>query len=1460
MKKKKLLTRLFAIKSDQYNNEFHSDYQKQKRNSPFIKSHNELPKIKNPNNKNIYFTTNLHKSLNSLNTSKNTIILNNNYQFNSPYLETEQIYYPRLFQNNFCLKDNCSPFKTKIQKKNNMTLSLKYLELFQEPKEYEFLFMNNLINNTDNFFENEIIEKIIDNKKKQKILEHLKIEKEKENQKIENFVRKTFNKNKNISFLLIEKIPNEEIENYAEMIYKDIINKKEEKNLVKIEMKEDEKNNIIPNKKAELIIHNIFLEFVIDNTKRKIEFRNQYNKEISIKYISQLIYNEIAKLKIAILKMKKLSKNDKIDTSIEKNGNELSITNNFFPITDRNNYDKNILNINKSLNIKHKKKLNDYDLYNIYFENDNINENMYITGIKKEHPILLNKDKNINTINDKTNSIDIPNNLNKNLNNNIKTIKNKFIESYNKKERKKIINNRNYHLNDIKNSFNNKNTIFPKISNQMSIDKKEKTNIINNIIKNKDEEEKKNIIEQSNKLEVQTNNSINKNNYKNKEEKNKDTNSNKKEKAKAINTISEIKKDIKNINNVKTNEIKDSINNKNEKEKEFDNKTKPKQNKNLKEDKNEKKIENIEHERTHEGGEVPTGGPSLGHGEGKRSSDVPVLGKHEQSGETKEKKSIDINKKEILNKKNKEKEISKKEEIKKVKLDERNINNEIKKDNFKDIQQKLDNNDNINTDNYISKKKENEIKDMPIKVKENNIKKNKKEENKKEENKKEESKRKESKKEENKKEENKKEENKKEESKRKENKKEESKRKESKKEENKQEENKKKENKKSENKKAENKNKIQKEKINKFKENEHIQNNITSNSKVENIKESNLKINDLSNSKEENSETINNYANKSNISNNEPNINVNNDITKDKEENSKSKLDNTLNKSKEEKEINKNENININPRKRARYKTIINHPKGKKNESNNVINKKRRHSVFTIDKIEHNKNINEKNSDTIYDIKKDQKKLMRLESPKKFNKNRRRSSIMKAQSNSVSPKRKSVTNNANLINKEEIITNHIKKLIVKKKNKINKRKSKKFNKKEFLEYSSELSKTKKLSNSETTGSAEELTLKDDDIDNLLNYINSEDKTIPEVENENVIDNNINNNQNEKLTKNELLEKLKRDDNEIKKYLEKLIYSKLINKNYILKRRKPLKLVYKRNDGIIFKISGNYNFLQNFYKHYNLNKKDFEESSVEEESESESISSEKTERNKSLPISQIEEETNEKVKKKLIYDNSYLFKKNMKKIEIKKEVEDILKGNYYNEVYEKNGNKENEFDKKKFEERFLESYFSRKKFKKREKKKKKRYTNNKEKQDLFLDETLDKQLYLRRKEIYEKEEKREMNNEKKEQNLDFRINYFFDRVKAWRNLSKEEFLKQFDKYSEFDMKDFKMKRDKEDRIRDFICGLNDYRVTRKVQRKLFDTYVYKEPILIGNYSPDKIIYSSGVNSDEEIKKILNNSIK
>ena len=66
------------------------------------------------------------------------------------------------------------------------------------------------------------------------------------------------------------------------------------------------------------------------------------------------------------------------------------------------------------------------------------------------------------------------------------------------------------------------------------------------------------------------------------------------------------------------------------------------------------------------------------------------------------------------------------------------------------------------------------------------------------------------------------------------------------------------------------------------------------------------------------------------------------------------------------------------------------------------------------------------------------------------------------------------------------------------------------------------------------------------------------------------------------------------------------------------------------------------------------------------------------------------------------------------------------------------------------------------------------------------------------------------------------------------------------YAEFDMKDLRRS------YQSFILGLNDYRVARKVQRKLFDTYLYKEPILIEKCFPDNNYYSSGANSDIEIK--------
>ena len=152
---------------------------------------------------------------------------------------------------------------------------MKYIELFQEPTENDYIYFSNLIHNEDAFFENDIIEKITDENLKHNVLEQIKINNHKDNINMENFVRKTLNKNKNDAFLFIEKIPNEIINNYAEIIYKEISKKNDkERNLIKNENNENEKN-LIPKKNNELIIHNIFLEFTLINIRKKVEFRNQ---------------------------------------------------------------------------------------------------------------------------------------------------------------------------------------------------------------------------------------------------------------------------------------------------------------------------------------------------------------------------------------------------------------------------------------------------------------------------------------------------------------------------------------------------------------------------------------------------------------------------------------------------------------------------------------------------------------------------------------------------------------------------------------------------------------------------------------------------------------------------------------------------------------------------------------------------------------------------------------------------------------------------------------------------------------------------------------------------------------------------------------------------------------------------------------------------------------------------------
>ena len=71
---------------------------------------------------------------------------------------------------------------------------------------------------------------------------------------------------------------------------------------------------------------------------------------------------------------------------------------------------------------------------------------------------------------------------------------------------------------------------------------------------------------------------------------------------------------------------------------------------------------------------------------------------------------------------------------------------------------------------------------------------------------------------------------------------------------------------------------------------------------------------------------------------------------------------------------------------------------------------------------------------------------------------------------------------------------------------------------------------------------------------------------------------------------------------------------------------------------------------------------------------------------------------------------------------------------------------------------------------------------------------------------------------------------------------------------------KGKKEKENRINEFLTALNDYRIIKKKQRKVLDTYLYKEPILmenkiVENYEKnDKSFISKSSNTLKDLEKI------
>ena len=145
-------------------------------------------------------------------------------------------------------------------------------------------------------------------------------------------------------------------------------NKNEEK---KIKEKKENKNNKF---------NDLFLDFAMNSIKRKIELRNQYNQELTIQYIKELIKNEIEKIKFILALYYYNLNNPNRNISIDLEGKDSS-----YLLKDTNH--KNLLD--KSFNKYF--RLNDY--YKSLLNNDNRNRNDVLYTKKKNFCNTIDKSK-----------------------------------------------------------------------------------------------------------------------------------------------------------------------------------------------------------------------------------------------------------------------------------------------------------------------------------------------------------------------------------------------------------------------------------------------------------------------------------------------------------------------------------------------------------------------------------------------------------------------------------------------------------------------------------------------------------------------------------------------------------------------------------------------------------------------------------------------------------------------------------------------------------------------------------------------------------------------------------------------------------------------------------------------------------------------------------------------------------
>ena len=426
--------------------------------------------------------------------------------------------------------------------------------------------------------------------------------------------------------------------------------------------------------------------------------------------------------------------------------------------------------------------------------------------------------------------------------------------------------------------------------------------------------------------------------------------------------------------------------------------------------------------------------------------------------------------------------------------------------------------------------------------------------------------------------------------------------------------------------------------------------------------------------------------------------------------------------------------------------------------------------------------------------------------------------------------------NTNISRKSRIIQSQIKKIFPKgnRKSIFNLEKPKKFLIKDFQILDQSEKKIKRNLSFNNTSKLEEeknkninedqpevniITLQQDDIDQIVNFINEEEKRKKRTEKNN--NKNLN-----RLTREDLVEKLKNDDFKARQYIEKIIRAGLAmgNKQLNKQMKNSSILIFQGSNLGVFKFKKNFGIKEEVnietFRPLSHNKKQKEEKKENKEKE-ENIKNYKEKNNREKKEKEKEKEKKkEEAKKNLIYDNSYLFAKRRQSIKyiLRKEVEEILKGGIL--LQQKAMDEEEKIEE--IPNRFIPP--KRPKFIKKKKNRGKLFRKS-----VFLKDINNQNITPIRESSSSSSSTSEIKEEPKK-SFEEKMQHFIDRIKKFKK-GDEINMNEIDELISQRFKRDEKEKEKEIRIKGFLHKLNEYRDINKIRRKKHNNFSYKEPINI-----------------------------